>query len=914
MARARPTKIIYPVFGVNRRAIRQTQPPFTSVDVNNCRAIDTNEGRERGGSRPMLERAYPQTLGKAGTISTSTKDNGTTTVVATTSVFEITDVGRPIVVDSTGNSYAISSFTNGGVVIVTGDASAETGTFVIGRPIRMLGQVTTALTDNSTSWRDDFDTGAAPGGLPNPLGVVEGNWTVATWVGDWSSGSPDDGLLTHGLDGPTLEAVGGLAPFPGGVAVHKGATIALLTAFDSAEPYRVTVKSISVPFLGYARLFIRLTDDGTGNDDTWYKAGGIMLELYRRVPSSGEGFAWTAKIVAYDETGTIHGTINGTGAYSVNVNSNVNAHTWAIDWTPATKKLTVLFGAAALVDDLTVTGLDSVTGIGIALEVETTEVNENSGYFDWVEVEYSSTATIDAERTYLVASSTSRIWADRETQSMVEGTFDTNLTLAADVPIHSAEIGQQLFIADRGVFLASATAGDASALSGSGKDFDGDPVNFASEGVLVGEHVLVITATGDAGTAVPGSYAITGVSGTHLTLAYSANGDVGTQDTNVAYRIENAPKYYDPLLHKIFAWAVDVDPDNSDLGRGTVPAGCPVIAFYNGRIVLAGPVISPHLWYMSRQGNPRDFDYNKRDTQRAIKATGMSGGRIMQPIRAWISHEGYAIIGCTDQLWFLRGDPTFSGTLNLLVNNNGILGPAAWCHGPNGEVIFMSALGWYMIPASFPPTEPVPLSRETLPDDLSHIDTGNNHVQLVWNNRFYGVDLWIVNNADVAQSHYFMDWRNKGIHPMSVSAVYEPTSVIAYRPQTAADAAALVGGKDGRVRRFSRLATDDDGDTVTSYVFIGPFTHHELDTAIDDLRARLDEGSGDVTWSVHVGTTAEEALDATARATGTFSAGLGNYTGVFAGGGAVYLKLSSTNVWAMEMITARFRRMGVTNA
>lgn len=55
-------KLRFPIGGLNRRYGYQSTPPFYTADCLNVRPFDTEEGRERGGSRPGLKEALPSTL------------------------------------------------------------------------------------------------------------------------------------------------------------------------------------------------------------------------------------------------------------------------------------------------------------------------------------------------------------------------------------------------------------------------------------------------------------------------------------------------------------------------------------------------------------------------------------------------------------------------------------------------------------------------------------------------------------------------------------------------------------------------------------------------------------------------------------------------------------------------------------
>ncbi len=63
MAKEKTATWIFPSGGINRRYDYQGQPPFTTADALNVRPIGPVEGRQRGGSRPGLGKAFQEQLG-----------------------------------------------------------------------------------------------------------------------------------------------------------------------------------------------------------------------------------------------------------------------------------------------------------------------------------------------------------------------------------------------------------------------------------------------------------------------------------------------------------------------------------------------------------------------------------------------------------------------------------------------------------------------------------------------------------------------------------------------------------------------------------------------------------------------------------------------------------------------------------
>jgi hypothetical protein len=79
---------------------------------------------------------------------------------------------------------------------------------------------------------------------------------------------------------------------------------------------------------------------------------------------------------------------------------------------------------------------------------------------------------------------------------------------------------------------------------------------------------------------------------------------------------------------------------------------------------------------------------------------------------------------------------------------------------------------------------------------------------------------------------------------------------------------------------------------------------------LKDIQGILAETSGDVTYSVYTGTTAELALSSEPVDSGTWEAGRNSLSTIRVAGYAVYVRLTSTNQWAMEAVRARIATEG----
>lgn len=180
---------------------------------------------------------------------------------------------------------------------------------------------------------------------------------------------------------------------------------------------------------------------------------------------------------------------------------------------------------------------------------------------------------------------------------------------------------------------------------------------------------------------------------------------------------------------------------------GTVPKGCPAIARYRGRIVLAGARANPHLAYACRVDDYEDWDVAGADPNDETRpwAIGTDDAfTIGQPITALIATSDQCmIIGCTTSLWILRNDPASGGSMNNLSPKIGIVSHGAWCETPEGAIVFLSANGLYMTYGGCADHRPEELSRDKLPLALLNIGQSNKIVNMAFDMFNNGVRIFV---------------------------------------------------------------------------------------------------------------------------------------------------------------------------
>lgn len=353
-----------------------------------------------------------------------------------------------------------------------------------------------------------------------------------------------------------------------------------------------------------------------------------------------------------------------------------------------------------------------------------------------------------------------------------------------------------------------------------------------------------------------------------------------------------------------------------DSGKGTVPTGCPLIQRFRDRIVVAGAEASPQIWYMSRQGAPGDWLYTDTDEGAACAATSSPAGKIGQPtlaLAAWL--DSYLIFGCTNSLWALRGDPAAGGRLFNLSEDIGVLDKAAWCFGPNGEFIFLSRDGLYALPPEVS-GRPQSISREKLPRELLNVDRNIYTVLMAYDSAERGVHIYLTAEDQRKGLHWWMQWPEGTFWPVSIPNAQEPTAILQLRAHDPSQTAVLLGGRNGLVKRYRANSETDAGTEITSYVLFGPMRlggDEQYDGIWAELQGTLGSESGQVTWGIYPGDTAEQAVKAGARVTGTWSGGLNAISHPRVRGSYAALRLENADAdraWTYEGGSATFMRGG----
>lgn len=717
-----------------------------------------------------------------------------------------------------------------------------------GDPIRLLSEVTYIQKDGRDYWVDGFDQPS----------FNTTTWSTPTW-GSYTAPNVIDSTSTALATTSNPEV---------------GAVRAAISNFKHDGEYDVEMFLVPYQgeFGGHYSIFVRL--DNTTPD---VSTSGVEV----RLTTTGSDGTYTGKFFDYDGgdptvTAMTPGDIGTAkpGWFRVNVSGTT---------------ITAFWHGTSLgsITATTATASDKER-VGFAME---TLGATGENVIDAFRVQYTADDGREVPRRVLVASGGGELWRESVLGVLTEvGTGGTDPEVSSDHMVEAQEHLQKLYIAD---YSHNKAKGADGAVTG-GTTFDSatytDWTSDPDTTVDVDEDVVVID--GD------GTYSLATVASGSLTLDVAA-----TNATGLTFRVEKGPLVYDPSDDSISLWT-------ATSGKGEVPTGCRHICLYRDRIILAGSRAQPHLWFMSRSGDPLDWDYSgdAEDLLRAVAGNNAPvAGRIGEPITclaAWTDH--FMLMGCHNSLWKMSGDPAYQGTLRPISDTIGVVSGKAWCKTPEGVFIFLSRDGLYALSPGGQ-GKPESMSRERLPRELRDVDPSITTATLIYDVERRGVYIFLTREDSGVAHHYFFDMEHRSFWRDKFGTVeHDPTQLHFYRSPDSTETCVLLGCRDGYLRRFRDVAEDDDGTRINSHVVIGPFRpggSDWRDGLVKSIVGVLGEGSGDVTWSLLAADTFEDVHDQSAFATGTWTAGLNYREDPRARGPVVAVKLEEKDdnrAWVLE--------------
>lgn len=944
---------VEPCFGgLNRAFGFQSQPPFTTPDCINVRPRDTFDRRRRIASRPGLTKAYPTeigiyqgTAGTASAVNPSVIDDAavsdwryyvevgdTMTVVSGTNVV----AGDYVVsaVDSAGNNFSLSSdITSGGagsaIVYTIRRASQDINLMNSVRPI------TTALTKtftekfqlsgvlgSITDWDNLAWTGYAHDVEVGQQRVYPNQVLYSAYIRPFYSSTPNSTQQALVAVGSDLNAqIVNLDTT--GDNRSAGACHTAITGMSLTSPYLLQLqirwgnKAFSPIIAPPSAIDWRYPQpagvfyifgfmDNTSPDPV--TAGFIARLALYDAGDMGQATLTLTKVVAtVQTTQTVLVTMSPFPQQWMYMNVSVNPTTGTVglrvnNQTSSSQILETTFSPV----------VGNRWGMGLANNVTSIDTGDFTKYpvVEKMSVFYTASSSGDTRARKLVVGSSGNVWVETATGGLTQiatHTPNANMRIRDDVLLSSAERGAKLYIADYGPRVTGSNGSTASATP---QTFDSATyTDWTTSGVAVGDILTITSGT----NVTAGQYVVSGVASGNLTLVTNP----GNSGADIVFSIQRGPKILD-----LETSTLSVMTATTAYANGALPVGCSIVTLYNDCLVFAGDFYAPNVWYFSAQGTPTDFDYT-RDASivtRAVIGSSTEAGIIGDDITAvCAASDDYLIFFCEHSLWILRGHPAAGGRIDNLSKSVGCVFRSAWCHGPQGEVYFLSRDGLYVLPPGIG-GGPQPLSRETIPSELIEIKVQSTRITMEYDMIRQGIDIWLTPEVDgLSGRHFFYDVK-MGFWPQEFPADYQSrASHVHYLPGEE-DRIAIMGGRDGFIRRLDDNSASDDGTAISSECYIGPIRLGAHDTAegkLAEMTAILAESSDNITWELWVGETPESAyLAATSadqagtlsRFTGTWNNGMNHREHPRARGACAFIKLTANTAderWALEAIQIR---------
>jgi len=327
----------------------------------------------------------------------------------------------------------------------------------------------------------------------------------------------------------------------------------------------------------------------------------------------------------------------------------------------------------------------------------------------------------------------------------------------------------------------------------------------------------------------------------------------------------------DPGARTVAAWTASSGSLPGADGAGTTKAS--VVCSYSGRIWLGGIEDETNNLYASAIGEPNTWDTAELEEGRAV-AVGVGRTQAVADavVALCVSSTNALLIGCTNSLSVLLGDPAEAGQLVPLSQSNGCSGLNAITTASEGLNVVHCPEGLYL---AQPGASPTPISRDVLTELIQYprVYRSDYQVTLIRDPARHGLHIFL--SQESGSTHFWYDERTGGYEAgaggfFPEQYPFTPTCAAIWQGRV------IIGTSDGHLVEFvddgSRSdygTTAIDGYFTLTLVDEDPYDN---DTIVDHVYGVLGVNSGDAELTVYGGQTAEAAYDSTERwSLGTFT-------------------------------------------
>lgn len=269
---------------------------------------------------------------------------------------------------------------------------------------------------------------------------------------------------------------------------------------------------------------------------------------------------------------------------------------------------------------------------------------------------------------------------------------------------------------------------------------------------------------------------------------------------------------------------VDYEPT----GPGEFPKRPRLLSRWSGALWAARFDDNPHNWFMTKRGDPYDVDLFPPviNATQAVKGNDSRVGVCPDIVNSLIPYDDdLALFGGDSSIHRLTGDPAAGGRFDLVTDITGIAFGRAWCKDPAGVLYFLGSKGglYRMVPGSVPED----VSDAKLDRALKDIDLSIYRVEMGWNHRARGINIWMLPLAEHPGggiTHFFYEMPTGAFYDVTFGdETLEPTAFRVIDGDDYDDRISLIGCRDGHLRYYDETADDDDSTAIAASVVMGPF-------------------------------------------------------------------------------------------
>jgi hypothetical protein len=365
---------------------------------------------------------------------------------------------------------------------------------------------------------------------------------------------------------------------------------------------------------------------------------------------------------------------------------------------------------------------------------------------------------------------------------------------------------------------------------------------------------------------------------------------------------------------------------------GNIPQRCRLVELWHGRLVLARDPADPGRWSMSAINDPNNWDYFPTipSALQACSSTNTRAGRVPDIINTVVVYsDDLLLFGGDRTIYQLTGDPMAGGSLDLVTDETGMAFGRPYCKDPQGTLWFFGSTGglFYMVPGQ----RPQRASVNRVEKSLRSIDLGANYVQLQWNPIDEGVHIFVIPfgaPSGTLVDHWFYEVSTDAWHKdrfgLANNDNIQPCASVRMDGDLYNDRTLLIGGEDGRVRRWGIDAsgniprhdeqTDSANIGIDSYALFGPLIQAPIAAAqLTEASFVLASDQHGVNYEFFAESTPDDLGEPVRR--GRLRPGRNDRHLVRIAGDHVYMRMRNASVgesWAYESGDAEIAQAGST--